>query len=107
MYVQFPLHRPSKERSRESCHANQVINRQSIRRAALRSVASAARAAAPKAPTSQFAGQFAAKNAVVPSAVSFARYFSQSVRRMNEDENNNVESQIAEQAQGRHILYSI
>ncbi|KAH8910475.1 RNA-binding domain-containing protein [Coniochaeta sp. PMI_546] len=71
----------------------------SIRRVALRSVASAARSAAPKAPSSQFAGQFVAKNVVKPSAVSFARYFSQSVRRMNESESSNVESQIREQAQ--------
>ncbi|KAB5530295.1 hypothetical protein GE09DRAFT_1228298 [Coniochaeta sp. 2T2.1] len=76
-------------------------NRQSVRRVALRSVAQAARASAPKAaPSTQFAGQFVAKNVVKPSALSFARYFSQSVRMLNGNENGDAfESQVTEQAQ--------
>lgn len=70
-------------------------HRQSLRRVALRSVASAARAAAPKAPSSQFIP----RNMIAKqSAVTLARYFSQSVRLMDESVN---ESQVTEQPQGR------
>lgn len=55
--------------------------RHCIRRAALRSVASAARAAAPKVPSSQFASQFTcSKVTVKQSSASIARFFSQTVR---------------------------
>jgi len=94
MYVPPPVGYLCRKMRQETDHAS---IRQSVRRAALRSVASAARAAVPKAaPTSQFA-----KNMVVKqSAVSMARYFSQGVRMMN---TSNTESQVTEEPQGEML----
>lgn len=73
-----------------------ICPRQSLRRVALRSAASAARVAAPKAPTNQFASQFASsKITVKQSTVSLARYFSQTVRVAAEETNGNAEPEEA------------
>lgn len=76
--------------------------RHCVRRAALRSAASAARVATPKAPSIQFACQFSSsKVPVKQSSVSIARFFSQTARAASNEiteQIKHVEPESSEQA---------
>jgi RNA recognition motif-containing protein len=84
-----------------------------IRRAALRSAASAARGAAPKAPSTQFASQFTGNKVTAKQcSVSIARFFSQSARVAADETTEQIKhvepesSQQAYQKEGPEVIPS-